>query len=265
MAEFESELESFDESGEDYESFDEGSESESDESEFLGGILGSLPIVGPALSSLLSPPRPPLRLVPPPPSFPGVSAATLNTPRGNATIRLPEPLVTREELNKATADLRNGINRNTARLNTVQRDVTALSRKVDLGATQAKRDIGRVRAEVVKSRKQTSAAIARMKREASSQATMSMLIGIMSQKQVQTALDTHTHPFPHTHSFDTPTPAAVGTATTDPPVNALSGSTTTPSQSNSAAMLLPLMLMGGEGGMGGDSMMPMVMMMAFMR
>jgi hypothetical protein len=260
----------------DYESLDEGesldetAEPGPDESEFLGPLLSSLPIIGPALGGLIGgAPRPPLPPVPTPPGGTGVSSAVLNTPRGAATLRLPEPAVTQEEFNRTTASLRAGINRNTTRLNTTHREVSALTRRVGVLTTETKRDIGRVRTEARRARRDNQAAIAKLKRDISSQSTMSMLMGVMGQQQVQSAINAHTHAIPHTHQYTQPTQAtAIATPGTTPDLAAgtASGQISAPIASNPALMLMPMLLAGGEGGLGGgDSMMPLMMMMMFMR
>jgi hypothetical protein len=250
------------------ESFSEAAEPGLDESDFLGGLLSSLPIIGPALGGLVGgPPRPPLPALPPQTPGAGVSSAVLNTPQGTATMRLPEPVVTREEFNKTTTDLRAGINRNTSRLNTTNRELSALTRRVGVLSTETKRDIGRVRVEVRRSRKENQEALAKLKRDMSSQSTINMLIGVMTQQQLQSAINSHTHSIGHTHDFNTPTPTTTGTATTlDVKTGTASGQVSTQIASNQAMMLMPLLLAGGEGGLGGgDSMMPLMMMMMFMR
>jgi hypothetical protein len=248
-----SDLETFDD-----ESYDD--EAESDEAEFIGPLLSSLPIIGPILGGALGGPRrPPLRPPQPGPSGPGVSAASINTPRGSATIQLPEPLMTRAEFNREITPIRTQLGQVTTRLNTIGNDVQGLTARVGVLTTETKRDLTKVRTDLLKSRRETQAAIARMKREAASQATTSMLIGVLSQRQLQTSVDTHTHTIPHTHEFDaTETETEAASA-------ASSGTVTTPATSNAALMLLPLMMMGGTGGGGGDNMMPLMMMMAFMR
>jgi hypothetical protein len=257
-----SELAELTESG-DYESYDESDdESEWDEAEFIGPLLGSLPIIGPALGGLFGgSARPPLPPRPAVPSGPGVSSAVLNTPRGTATIRMPEPLVTKVEFQRHVAEERASANRVTTRLNTIQRDQQALTTRVGALATDTKRNFGRVRADLKRVRRENAAAVAKMKKDAQSQATTGMLISMMTQRQIQTSIDTHTHPVAaHAHEY-----AAITTGTGDTEDAATTaGQVTTPSTTNNALLILPLLLMSGDGGLGGDNMMPLVMMMAFM-
>ena len=92
-------VESLDDEPYDRESFDD--EPGDSEAEFLGTLLGGpAAAIGNVIGGLFrppTPPRPPLPRVSVPAPGPGVSSATLNTPQGSATLRLPEPVVTRQE------------------------------------------------------------------------------------------------------------------------------------------------------------------------
>ena len=254
-------VEAFDESMDesDYE-FDEG---ESDESEFLGPLLGSLPIIGPAISGLIAP-RPPVPPVPAPVPRPGVSSAVLATPRGTATIRMPEPVVSRSEFLSATGSLRASINRTTGRVNTVQGDVAALGRRVGEFELRTRRDIGRVRADVGKVRKDTRASIAKLRKAQQSQAMTSLLVSFMAQRRVQDAVTAQATAFnTHVHKTSIPPMPTGGEVESKPPTTpmpAASGTDTT-------TLLLPLLLLGGQDGGfgGGDNMMMLVLLFTLMK
>ena len=110
------------------------------ESEFLEGILGGAAqalgggisgignLIG-GVGNLLNPPapRPPIPPVQPGRPGPGVTTATIDTPRGSATLRLPDSVVTVDEFRTATQNLQDAINRNTARLNSTQKDIESLA------------------------------------------------------------------------------------------------------------------------------------------
>lgn len=234
--------EAFDDESIDDESFDD--ESVDDESEFLGQLLGGpASVIGNAIGGLLGgsrgpsrPPIPQLRVGTP---GAGVSTATLNTPAGNATLRLPEPVVTRREFEAGIQKLQDGVNRDTARVNAVAKDLDSLRARVAAVVTETQRDVAKVNALVIKNRRLTRAALARLRRDQSSQQMISMVMAMMAQQQVQDQFEDHKHD-------------PVGGAVTD-----------TDGDDNSMLMLLPMMMMGQGGGGGSDSnamMMPMMML-----
>jgi hypothetical protein len=220
-----------------------------DEAEFLPGLGNILPGIASGIGGLLFPgaaPRPPLPQVNVPPSGGGVSSAVLQTPQGSATLRLPETVVTKDEFRQTTERLQEAINRDTARLNTTQKDIESLGNRVGTVVADTRRDISRVRAAERKHYHATRAAIGRLRREQASQNSTNLLMTVMMQQQIQSQIANHTHPI------------AAGATATGP---------ATVADSNNALMFLPLMMMGGGGGDGASSdnnmMMMLVMMMAF--
>ena len=231
--------EAFDDESLDDEAFDD--ESVDDESEFLGTLLGGpAALIGNALGGLFGGgPRPPSRS--PLPRITvgtpgaGVSTASLNTPAGNATLRLPEPVVTRREYDAGIRKLQEGINRDAARVNAVAKDVDGLRTRIAVVVGDTQRDIAKVRKSVALNQRNTRRTLARLRREQSSQQMMSMIMGILAQKNAQDALEDHTH-------------LATGAATNI-------------ESSNPMMMMLPMMMMGQGGGGNDNSMMMMMPMM----
>jgi hypothetical protein len=200
----------------------------------------------------MGPSRPPLPPMPAPPiSSGGVDRATLTTPRGSASLQLPQPVVSKDEFNQATQQLQAAINRNTSRINTIQGDVRSLTQRVGAVAAESRRDIRRVRRDVARARRESTTAIANLRREQSQQATTSMLISFLMQRQIQDQISTHTHDISHTHPFAAGTTAATGNEAANP-----SGSkaASTATDTSSSLFLLPLLMMGSQGGTTGDAM-----------
>ncbi len=243
------ESEAWDDEAWDDEAWDDESasaEAWDDESEFLGTLLGGpAQLVGNALGGLFgSRPRPRSPLSPMSFGAPGrgVSTATLNTPAGNATLRLPEPVVTRQEFESGLRRLQVGINRDAARVNTLSKDLDTLRSRVSAVVVDTQKDVVKLRAEATKNRISLRRHFAKLKAEQSQQQMMTMVMSMMSQRSAQDALEDHTHSI------------AVGARTT--------GSADVHGDSdNSMMMMLPLMMSGG--GSSSDSMMPLAMMMAF--
>lgn len=235
--------ESFDDESFDDESFDD--ESYDDESEFLGTLLGGpAAAIGKAVGGLFGgggrPSRPPLRPISVGTQGGGVSSATLNTPAGNATLRLPEPVVTRREFEAGIRKVQEGVNRDAARVNAVAKDLDTLRTRVGVVVTDTQRDIAKVRATVTKSQLANRRTLARLRREQDQQQMMSMVMTMMMQKQIQESIDDHKH-------------AALNAV----PVKG-------EDESNSMLMMLPMMMMSGGGGGGSDNAMMMPMMMLAM-
>lgn len=228
----------YDESGDD--------ESGDDESEFLGSLLGGpASLIGNALGGLFGgnrggSSRPPLPHVSVGIPGAGVSTATINTPAGNATLRLPEPVVTRREFEAGIRKLQEGINRDATRVNAVSKDLDILRTRVATVVTETQRDLVKVRTMVIKNRRANRLAIARLRREQSSQQMMSMLMAIMSTQQVQNQHEDHTHAGAGG--------AVVGTGDND--------------NDNSMMMMLPMMMMSQGGGADNNAMMMPMMMLA---
>ncbi|WP_131683064.1 hypothetical protein [Pseudarthrobacter sp. YALA5] len=231
--------ESIDDESLDIESFDD--ESFDDESELLGGLLGGpASVIGNALGGLFGsrgPSRPPLSRFTVGAPGAGVSTASLNTPAGNATLRLPEPVVSRREFEATIRQIQEGINRDTSRLNTIAKDVDGLTTRVAAAVTETKRDISKVRTAVTKSNQANQRRIARLRREQSSQQMMTMVMAMMTQQQLQESIQGHTH---------------------DP----ATGKVVDNDDSDNSMMMLPLMMMGQGGGSGNDAMMMPLMIMA---
>jgi hypothetical protein len=220
---------------EDYDEFDD--ESFDDEAEFDDEAAEFLPFLDPtapirAIGSLFQPSRRralgPVRA----PSAGGsVRTATLATPRGTATLSLPEPVVTERAFRSVTQQLQAAINRNTARLNTTHSELQQTKQQVGSVVANTQRQIAAVR-------KEQKATIARLRREQRAQATNAMFMSLIMQQQVQRTIEDHTH--------------------------AANGTTETGDGDNTALMLLPMMMMGQGGGSGGDNGMMMMMMMMMM-
>ena len=221
-----------------------------DEAEFLPGLGGILPGIASGIGNLVGgifgggAPRPPLPSVSIPTQGGGVSSAVLQTPQGSATLRLPETVVTKDEFRQTTERLEGAINRNTARLNTTQKDIENLGTRIGAVVSDTRRDLARARAAERKHYRQQRAAFARLRREQQSQNTTNLMMTVLMQQQVQSQIASHTHPI-------------TAGATNTGPANVTGG--------NNALLFLPLMMMGGGEGSSGDSnmMLMMVMMMAF--
>ena len=221
------------------------------ESEFLDGILGgAAQALGSGISGIGNlvggvgklinppPPRPPIPAVPPTPAGRGgVDSATIDTPRGSATLKLPEKVVTEDTFRTATQHLEDAINRNTARLNSTQKDIEALSQRVGVVVADTQRDLAKTRDEA-------RAAFSKIRREQSQRDSNNLMISLLMQQQLQRQIEEHTHT------------VTVGTTI------ATTSQADTGGSDNSALMFLPLMF-SGQSGSGGDNnnMMMMLMMM----
>lgn len=212
-------------------------ESVDDESEFLlPGIIGSA--LGGLFGGGRPAPRPPLPQVSVSTGSPGVSTATLNTPAGSATLRLPEAVVTRHEFTEAVRKLQDGLNRDAARANTLAKDIDTLRTRVGAVVADTQKDIARVRGDAAKHRVAVRSQIAKIKADQSQQQMMSMLMSVMAQKSLRDDLKDHRH-------------------------NSSGEVTGVDSSGGSALMLLPLLMSGGSGsGSSNDFMLPLVMIMA---
>jgi hypothetical protein len=265
MTEYDDEL--YDDETYDDETFDD--ESYDDESEFLGQLLGGpAASIGRAIGGIFRPPtapKPPLPPVALPTPGPGVSSAHLTTPQGNATLRLPEAVVTRQEFDVTVRRLQAGINRDAARVNTVAKDLESLRTRVGEVVTGTQRDITALRTAQTRATRAQRAAFARLRRDQSQQQMMTMVMSMMSQRSTQETIEDHVHELGgHTHlqtpTSTTPTGApivAAGTTNTtgEPTEDSVGGGS-----DNSMMMLMPLMM--SQGGGGDNSMMLPMMMMA---
>lgn len=147
----------------------------------------------------------------------GVDSATLTTPRGQATLRLPERVATQADFERVSEHLSEAINRNTARASAASDELRAIA-----AAQQEQR-----------------AAIARLRKDQSAQATTSMLVSLLTHQQLQRRL---------------------GQAASAP-----KGSPADAGDDNTLLFLLPMLLGSqnceGAGG-GGDSMATMLLLLA---
>ena len=217
----------------------------------VGKILDPIGIV-PAIGKTIfggggSPARPPLPQVQIQPTGPGVSTANLTTPGGNATLRLPEPVVTREEFRQITDKLEETLNRTTARLNTTQSDLTNAVQRLSTVETDTRNKVGELRTftrrSIERAQREQREAATKLRKDINSQATTSMMMSMLMQQGLQSQLQTHTH-----------SGVTTGSATT--------GTATGLQASNSALMFLPMMMMGsGDSGSSDNNMMTMMMMM----
>lgn len=250
-----------------FEDIDESDDEEFEEIESDDESEGVLDVVGNILDPLgirrifTGPSRPPLPRTSSVAVSRGLDRATLNTPRGSATLQLPQPVATRDELNQVAARLQTAINRNTTRINAIQGDVKSLSQRVGAAVTESKRDVDRVRKDVARVRRENSAAISRLRRDQSSQATTNMLLGFMMQRQIQDQLASHTHDISHTHPLGSAA-VADGTEVAVPSTSKSSGAAAGGGMS-SMLFLLPFLMQPQQGGSSSDSMMWLPLMFAF--
>jgi hypothetical protein len=227
-------------------------EAEPDEAEgFLDFLNPLAPIIQP-LTQLFSPPtRPNAPTVQVPPSS-GVNNAVVTTPRGQAQIQLPTALVSKDEFNTAVTRLQSTINGDSARINTLQRDLQNLGTRIGsvVGETQQAiaKNKAESRREIRRLRRDARASLRRLRADQQQQQTMSLVMSMMMQQQLTGRLDEHIHPI-----------AASATATGQP---------TNTGQDDSFLTMLPLMMMmqpsGGSGGSGGADNSMMFLMMAMM-
>lgn len=168
----------------------------------------------------------------------GIAGMTLRTPRGNARLRLPQPVVPMDTYKRDMARLQSRDNGLTNRINQTQRDLSKTDKKAVRAlavATQANAGVASLkkvhRRDVIRMRR----VLKKIKDAQASQATMSMLMGMMQVQGVQGGLEQHVHA---DHSPATNIP-----------------------QQNNMMMMLPLLM--SEGGDNDDMLMMMLMMQAF--
>jgi hypothetical protein len=142
----------------------------------LGTVLNPIGTIASGIGHLISPqpPRPPLQQLPPSPPPNGVGTATLTTPQGNATLRLPSEVVSVTDFQRVTSDLQDKVGQAVARLNTLDRDTGTKFTQLTSAVADANRDIAAAR------RSQSEAA-ARLRRQMSDQQTMSIMMSLMMQ------------------------------------------------------------------------------------
>jgi hypothetical protein len=191
-------LEDLDEAEMDDELFSAESDDEAEFLGALGNILNPVGAITNAIGGLINPPRrPPVPTVRPSTPVSGVDTARLTTPNGNATLMLPDKVVTKDEFNQRTQALEAAINRNTARLNTTQTDIRNLGTRVGQVVAQNQRDIARMRAEhrqsLAKFRAQQRAEREKQKARDANARMMNMMMTMMITRQQRQALEDHTH------------------------------------------------------------------------
>ncbi|MFC9683612.1 hypothetical protein [Streptomyces sp. NPDC056948] len=217
-----------------------------EEAEFLPGLgtaipqLGFLDPIGAGIRAVGNALKPPPRPVAPSVSVApaqGVTSATVQTPRGPAQVQLQTPVVHRDEFNSAVARLQTALNADSARINTLQKDLTTLGTRVGtvVGETQAA--IAKQQVAVRKLRLDTQAALRKVRADQQQQQTTNMMMSLMMQQQLSGRFDDHSH--------------AVGSTTTDKPSDA-------DGEDNSLLPLMFMMMPQSDGG--GDNTMSMMMM-----
>lgn len=189
-----------------YETYDEGfvdegesgyDEAYDDEAEFLpflpsipsligaGGktVGGAISNIGRGINNLFNyRPNAPIR--PTRPNAPtGVSSATLATPQGQATLRLPSPLVTRDEFQRAIGPMQASIERVAQRANTLDQDVGKLSKRVGTVLADTRKEVEQAKLhtarEIGRLRKDTVVRIEKLKRAQNDRLNMIMMMTMM--------------------------------------------------------------------------------------
>ena len=244
-----SRMEAIDDEGYDDEGYDDEGYDDEGVMDVIGGILNPAAAIGNLVGGLFGggAPRPPLRQVTAPPVGGGVSTATLNTPQGSATLRLPETVVTRSDFDTGIRTLQDAVNADSARINSVSKDLETLRTRVASVVSDSQRDLGKLRTELRGQRRANRAAFARMRRDQSQQNMMNMVVMMMMNTTQQNTFNDHVH-----------TSEAAGSPTSAP--------TGAGSSSSSSAMMLPLVMMMGSGsdGNSSDSSMNMMLPLMFM-
>jgi TolA-binding protein len=178
-----------------------------------------------------------------------VNNAVVNTPRGQASIQLPTSLVSKDEFNTAVGRLQSTINADSARINTLQKDLQTLGTRVGTVVAETQQAITRNRTETQrdfrKFRLQTRTALRKLRADQQQQQTMNLVMSMMTQQQLAGRFDEHIHP--------------VGSGATATGVPTDSGG-----DDNTMFMLLPLMMMQPQSGGGGGDNSMMFLMMAMM-
>ena len=171
----------------------------------------------------------------------GVQTARLETPRGSATLRLPEQVVTQQAFKEATEKLEKAINALSGEVATNKNNISVLQR----GQTGIRADVAKTNAAV----KGLKDDFTKFRKQQSSNSTMSLLTTLMLQQDAERRLQAHHH-------------------LTDGSVDPRS----LPAQNNMLPLLLMLPMMSGEGAgatTGDESssnmMMMMVLMLGFMK
>lgn len=169
------------------------------------------------------------------PNISGVQSATLTTPRGNASVRLPEPVVTERAFREAIGKLETTLQGLSSDVSSTGRGLQTLS----VSNSRAHRGFAGQQRQLAKVTKES---IARLKKQQSTQSMMSLLVLMMLQKDQQQKLAGHTHE------------GGGGVAKVAEGGN------------SSMMMLLPMMMMPNSmsGGGGDNNMMMFFLMMSMM-
>lgn len=229
-----------------------------DESEGILDVLGNVLDPLGIRQIFTGPPRPPLPPMQAPPIAPsGVDRATLTTPRGAATLQLPQPVVTKDEFNQAMQEVKASVDRNASRANAIQADLGKLTQRVGTMAAESRRDFRRVRRDVAQVRRENSTAIADLRKEQSQQTTTNMLMTFMMQRQIQDQIATHIHDIAHTHPGGT---TWTGDEVASPHAASAAG---TSGDTSSSFLPLMMMMMGSQGGTTDESMTWLPLMFMF--
>lgn len=209
---------------------------------FLDPIGAGIKAVGNALRPPARPPAPTVNVAP----SQGVNSATVQTPRGQAQVQLQTPMVHKDEFNAAVARLQSAINADSARINTLQKDLQTLGTRVGtvVGETQAAITKSRTeqQAELRKLRLQTQVALRKVRADQQQQQMMNLVMGMMQQQQLSNRFDEHTH--------------TVSGTTTGVPRD------TGGDDSSSMLPLMFMMMPSSSGGSGGGDNGMMMMMLA---
>lgn len=205
---------------------------------FLDPIGAGIQAVGNALKPPARPAAPRVSVAP----AQGVNNAMVQTPRGQAQVQLQTPMVHKDEFNAAVARLQAAINADSARINTLQKDLQTLGTRVGtvVGETQAAIAKSRTEQQAAtrKLRMETQAALRKLKADQQQQQMMSMMMSLIMQQQLSSRFEEHTHP-------------VTGTTTGAP--NDADGD-------DNSFLPLAFMMMPQDGGGQNSMMMPMMMM-----
>lgn len=165
------------------------------------------------------------------PSRPGVQSGRIETPRGSATFRLPEPLVTESAFKEAIGKLEQSING-------VSSQLTA---QITGNQKQVEKQIRGLTRQQTALAKATKSSLARMKKAQQSQATTSMLMTVLLTQDAQRRLEEHKH-------------LSTGEVDKD----------SLPADNSSFLLFLP-MFMQQEGGGGDNNMMMMFLLLPLLQ
>lgn len=113
------------------------------------------------------------------PTRPGVQSGRIETPRGSATIRMPEPLVTQSAFREAIQKLETTINGVSSSLSS---QIATAQKQADTALRQNK--------VLYRS---TRTAIAKLRKDYEGQAMTNMMMSMMMQQSAQRRLESHRH------------------------------------------------------------------------